>query len=100
MRFRVRLDPDAAAPILRALPPTTKRMIRESLRALAEDPSGVSNRLDVRQLDREPKEPHVFRLRMGDWRAVFVVRGAEVLVIRIFPRSDGYGWMERLDLRP
>jgi ParE-like toxin of type II ParDE toxin-antitoxin system len=78
--------------------PGPKKRLREALRALASDASGTQAGLDVKELDRDHKEPRVYRLRLGDWRVAFVVRGHEVLVIRIFPRHEGYGWMERLDV--
>ena len=97
MAVRIRLDPQLAAPVLRMLAPATRRTIREQLRALARDPTGLESHLDIRELDREGKLPRVFRLRVADWRIAYVVRESEVLVIRIFHRRDGYGWMERLD---
>lgn len=97
MRARVRLDPDLAASILRSLPPATKKRIRDALRALAEDLTGINHRLDIRELDRDEREPRVYRLRVGDWRIVFLRRPSQVQVIRIFHRRQGYGWMERLD---
>ncbi len=97
MRFRVRLDPDFAAPVLRRLPPPTKRRIREGLRALTRDPYGIEARLDVRELDLDRKEPRVFRLRVGDWRIAYAVRARDAFVVRIFHRSEGYGWLERFE---
>ena len=35
-----------------------------------------------------------FRLRMGDYRAIYVVDGDRVLVARILPRSKAYEWLD------
>lgn len=96
MSHRVRLDPEAAD-TLRTLAPNPKKRIRDALRTLAEDPRGISTDLDVEELTTEASGPPAFRLRVGDWRVAFLVRDDAILVIRIFHRSDGYGWMERMD---
>jgi mRNA-degrading endonuclease RelE of RelBE toxin-antitoxin system len=92
--MRVRLDPDGARPVLRAMPPDARKKMRAALRKLADDPSGRSARLDVKRL-RTPGEPSAFRLRMGEWRAVWLLRKRSLDVIRIFHRSEGYGWLDR-----
>ncbi len=96
-RSRVRLDPAFAADVLRHLPPEIKKPLREALRSLADDPTGRATRRDVKGLDTSGELPRLFRLRHGEWRAVFALQGGDVLVLRIFHRGDGYGWMERTD---
>ena len=76
------------------MPPEPKRRMKEALGRLAKDPAGRTTGLDVRQLDVRSDYP-VHRLRMGDWRAAWFVRDGNVEVIRIFHRSEGYGWLER-----
>lgn len=97
MSHRVRLDPVYAADVLRHLEPTVKKRIRAALRRLAEDPTGRSVGLDVKSLDTSERLPRAFRLRVGDWRLAFLLRDGEILVMRIFHRRDGYGWLERMD---
>ncbi len=50
---------------------------------------------DVRRLTATAGT-NVYRLRVGDWRAAFLLRARAVEVIRVFHRSEGYGWLERL----
>jgi mRNA interferase RelE/StbE len=88
---KVLLDPGHAAPALQRLPPGTKRRLKSALRALGQDPSGISNRLDVKRLDAEPGQP-IYRLRVGDWRIAFTI-DRDVVVLRIFHRREGYGWL-------
>jgi mRNA-degrading endonuclease RelE of RelBE toxin-antitoxin system len=88
---KVLLDPIQAAPALQALPPELKRRLRAALRLLAKDPSGLTSKMDVRRLDTEPGQP-MYRLRVGDWRVAFTVDQA-VVVLRIFHRTEGYGWL-------
>lgn len=71
--------------------PAVKRRMRHALRLLTEDPSGLTNKLNVKRLDFNPGQP-IYRLRVGEWRAAFTVDSA-VVVLRIFHRSEGYGWL-------
>jgi mRNA interferase RelE/StbE len=97
MRRRVRLDAAFAAPVLGRMPPQPKRRLKEALRLLGQDPTGRTVGLDVKELDASDALPRLFRLRVGDWRAVFTMEGNDLIVTRIFHRRDGYGWLERLD---
>ena len=97
MTRRVRLDAAHAAPVLSQMPPGPKRGMKDALRGLAQDPTGRTVDLDVKELDVGEALPRLYRLRVGAWRAVFAVGPREVTVARIFHRLDGYGWMERLD---
>lgn len=98
MRRRVRLDAAFAAPVLGQMPPQPKRRLKEALRLLGQDPAGRTVGLDVKDLDASEELPRLYRLRVGEWRAVFAVRANDVIVTRIFHRRDGYGWLERLDI--
>lgn len=97
MKRRVKLDVAFAAPVLSQMPPAPKRRMKDALRRLAEDPSGRTAGLDVKELDASDELPRLYRLRVGDWRAVFTVGDSDLIVSRIFHRREGYGWMERLD---
>ena len=72
--------------------------MRDALRALADDPLGKARLLDVKELDLRRREPPLYRLRVGDWRAVYFVRGRDVLVVRIFHRGEGYRWLDTFHL--
>lgn len=73
------------------MPPTVKKRVKAALRLLAADPTGTSNRLDVKRLDADPGQP-MYRLRVGEWRAAFTVDSA-IIVLKIFHRSEGYAWL-------
>ncbi len=94
MRRRVRLDPDHAADILQRLPPAPKRVIRQALRELAEDPTGLSNGLDIKELDRAGGRNRAFRLRAGDWRVGFLLLPKEIQAVKILHRREGYDWLD------
>ena len=95
MKFRLRLQPEAAAAVLRALAPITKRQVRDALRSLVEAPHNESGRLDVVTLKTKSQRP-LFRLRVGEYRVVYRIDESQVFVAKIFHRRDGYGWLERL----
>lgn len=79
------------------MPPAEKPKGKAALRSLAQDPTGRGAGLDVKSLDVSDKLPRLYRLRVGPGRAVPAVRERDIIVARIFHRSEGYGWLERMD---
>ena len=96
MTRRVRLDPVHAGPALRAVAPTVRSKLKSTLRLLADDPSGRTDSLDVKRLDKD-SGPSVYRAKIGDWRIAYSFDARLVRVVRIFHRSEGYGWLADLD---
>lgn len=92
--MKVRLRP-AAADRLRDLPTPIKRRLKKALGQLVQDPFGHRGVCDVKKLRSPTFTRVVYRLKVGGWRAVYLVHGDVVEVIRVFPRDEGYGWMER-----
>lgn len=88
--MRLRLSPEAQRG-LRVLPPGPKQSMRAAFQSLAQDPSGQG--LDVKPL-RFGGDLDIHRLRIGSFRATFVIRRGEVLVLDVFARSRGYRWLE------
>jgi mRNA interferase RelE/StbE len=73
---------------LRRLPRNVSDAVRQKLLEVAEDPASARN---VRKL----KGREGFRLRVGDWRVVYVFEGAEgdavaLVVIAVGPRGGVY----------
>jgi mRNA interferase RelE/StbE len=64
--------------------PRQAEAIRARLRRLADDPAAAG--LDVRPLVGRSG----FRLRVGDWRAIYRVEGDAIEVVVIAPRGDVY----------
>ena len=73
-----------AQKMLRAMQPAQSRAIIEALRKLAEDPSRTD--VDVRPMVNVAG----FRLRVGKWRAIFLVAEDILWVERIAARGDVY----------
>jgi mRNA interferase RelE/StbE len=83
--FRVEYS-KAARKALKAMPRNVAGLIVEKIGALAVDPF-VSNN-NVRKLTRHPG----YRLRVGDWRVVYLIheRALLIVVVRIAPRGEAY----------
>jgi mRNA-degrading endonuclease RelE of RelBE toxin-antitoxin system len=75
--------------------PMGRRRVKAALRALAQDPSGRAQGLDVKRLDNGSGPP-IYRLRIGDWRIAFTL-AQELVVQRIFRRGEGYGWLKDME---
>jgi mRNA interferase RelE/StbE len=76
----------AARKALKTMPHNTARLIMEKVEALAADPFAPNN--NVRRLTNHPG----YRLRVGDWRVVYLVHEQALLiaVVRIAPRGEVY----------
>jgi len=87
MTFRVLLS-ETAVRQLRKLPADVRKRMANGLRVLEEDPFRARPKADIRIL--EGTEPRKYRIRVGDYRAVYSVAGDEVKVIEVFVRGRGY----------
>ena len=85
MTFRVTLPETAAR--LRKLPAGTRTRIAKGLRVLEEDPFRPRPRADLRVI--EGTNPRKYRIRIGDYRAIYAVVEREVKVVEIFMRGRG-----------
>ena len=81
MKYRVELKPKAEKD-LKDLPAGTRGRVIERLRLLEDDLHG-----DVKRLSSHFPE---YRMRAGDYRALFEVAGERVIVYRILHRGEAY----------
>lgn len=81
MKFRVTLKPKAEKD-LKGMHPQDRKRVVERLRLLEDNLSG-----DVKKLTNHSPE---YRMRAGDWRALFEVANDEVIVYRILHRRESY----------
>lgn len=87
MSFRVSLS-ETAVRQLRRLSNEAQRRIVKGLRALEDDPHRPRPKADIRLIDGT--DPRKYRLRVGEYRAIYAVVGKEVRVLEIFLRGRGY----------
>ncbi|NWF96917.1 MAG: type II toxin-antitoxin system RelE/ParE family toxin [Candidatus Thorarchaeota archaeon] len=78
---------------LNLLEPGQAARVREVLRSLGTDPFHRRSGTDIRRL-LTTDHPPLFRVRIGDYRAIYFVVGDEVRVTEIIHRSRGYKWLE------
>lgn len=62
--------------------------IKNELKILGQSP--YSNKLNVKQLKGIDKKPIPFRLRLGEYRAIYFIEKDEIFVTDIFHREKGY----------
>lgn len=68
------------------------KMIKDRLRDLETDPFRLRPGADIKKLNL-PAVPPLFRLRIGDYRAIYFITDREVRVTEIIHRSKGYKWL-------
>jgi mRNA interferase RelE/StbE len=87
--YRVLLHP-AAARFLEGLEEGERGRVAERLEALSERPRTSRAGVDIKKLKGTKGRPDLYRLRIGEYRAVHFVEEQAVWVTEIFPRSRGY----------
>jgi mRNA interferase RelE/StbE len=76
----------ASRKAMKSMPRNTARLVMEKIESLAVDPYAPNNY--VRKLTNHPG----YRLRVGDWRVVYLIHEQElvIVVVRIAPRGEVY----------
>lgn len=67
---------------LRRMPANTARLIRDKIALYAQDPAALANNV-IRLTGRDE-----LRLRVGDWRVLFLETETEITVLDIGPRGS------------
>lgn len=70
-----------------------KERVKDALASLEYDPFRKRSGSDIKKLVT-PDEPPLFRLRIGNYRAIYFVIDNEVRITEIIHRSKGYKWLE------
>lgn len=71
-----------------AIPAEVQARIRNALNRLEQDPLTSRPHADITPLrDTHPKK---YRIRVGDYRVVYVIEGNDVMVLDLFHRRHGY----------
>lgn len=91
-KFRVLLSQTCVSQ-LKLLDSKRRKRIKEGLRNLEISPFRNRPGADIKKLVTHA-EPPLFRMRIGDYRAVYFIVGDEVRVTEIIHRSKGYKWLE------
>jgi len=91
MKYNVLLS-DTARRQLKSLHVEMQQRIKRVLVELSEDPYHSRPKADIKKLVG-PKIGY-YRLRMGNYRAIYVIKEKDVLVAKILSRSKAYDWLE------
>ena len=91
-KYRVLLSQTAVSQ-LKLLDAKKRGRIKEVLRNLEESPFQNRSGADIKRLITHD-EPSLFRIRIGDYRAIYFVLGDEARVTEVIHRSKGYKWLE------
>jgi mRNA interferase RelE/StbE len=67
--------------------------IKSRLALLGGNPFRRRAKADIRKLQGF-KNPELYRMRIGDYRAVYTTSGDEVKITEIIHRGRGYKWLE------
>ncbi|TET10159.1 MAG: type II toxin-antitoxin system RelE/ParE family toxin [Candidatus Thorarchaeota archaeon] len=70
-----------------------KKRVKDALLNLEENPFKRRSGSDIKKLVT-PDDPPLFRLRIGNYRAIYFVFDDEVRITEIIHRSKGYKWLE------
>ncbi len=91
-KYRVLLSQTAVSQ-LSLLDAKQKKRVKDALAELEDNPFRRRSGSDIKKLVT-PDEPSLYRLRIGDYRAIYFVVENEVKVTEIIHRSKGYKWLE------
>lgn len=90
-KFKVLIS-ETARRQLTGLPPDMRSKIKRKLRKLEEDPYRARAKVDIKKLKGPNKD--YFRLRIGNYRAIYVIEENNIMIAKILPRSKAYEWIE------
>lgn len=88
MKYQVSIHPHVRK-FLAALDLETKNRLVEGLRKLEDDP--FAN--DIKKLKGTRGRQDLYRLRIGDYRAIFAIEDDMIYVLEIITRGHGYKWL-------
>ena len=90
-KFEVLLS-ETARRQLKGLPSNMQERVKKALAELYDDPYRSRPKADIRKL-KGPNRDY-YRIRIGNYRAIYIVDGKNVMVAKILPRSSAYKWLD------
>ncbi len=91
-KFRILLSQTTVSQ-LSLLNSKQKKRVKDALVKLEDNPFRRRASVDIEKLVT-PDEPPLFRLRIGDYGAIYFVLNDEVRITEIIHRSKGYKWLD------
>lgn len=90
MPYEVKLHREVVKTLSRMSPELRSRIIK-ALRGLRTDPFRSRSGMDIVRLSGTKGRQDLFRLRIGDYRAIYAVEDNVVYATDLFHREKGYG---------
>lgn len=84
---------ETALRTLAELDKKTAERIKSSLTELENDPFQPRPKADIKKLHGFGK-PEMYRLRIGDFRAIYFIINKDVNITSIITRGKGYEWLD------
>jgi len=75
---------------LERLEPKLRERIKSALRKLAEDPYQPRAGVDIIRLTGTKGRQDLYRLRVGDYRAIYAIENKVIYITDVFHRGRGY----------
>lgn len=91
MKFKIKISKTAIKQ-LNSLGKEISDSIKKHLKELKKGPFQKRALADIKKL-KNFQNPDLYRLRVGDYRAIYTVSENVVKVTKIFHRSKGYDWL-------
>ena len=91
MEFNV-LVSETARKFLQRRSAKERERIKKGLRCLYDDPYTSRSNADIRKL--QGKKRDYYRLRIGDFRAIYIIEENIVKVVYIMIRQKDYSWLD------
>ncbi|MCK5387323.1 MAG: type II toxin-antitoxin system RelE/ParE family toxin [Gammaproteobacteria bacterium] len=92
MAFAIKLHQDAGK-FLKKLDSDTAERIKSSLKALGNNPYNNKSECDIKKLKGTKGRQNLYRLRIGNYRAIYSIENNTIWVTEIIPREKGYKWL-------
>ena len=89
MLYQVKVHRTVAKSLER-LEPKLRERIKSALRRLAEDPYQPRAGVDIVRLTGTKGRQDLYRLRVGDYRAIYAIENKVIYVTDLFHRGKGY----------
>jgi mRNA interferase RelE/StbE len=90
-KYKILISETAKAQLNR-LSTDLKKRVKKALLELENNPYKPRPNADIKKLVG-PKRNY-YRLRIGKYRAIYIVEDNKVLIAKILPRSSAYHWIE------
>ena len=92
MPFIVKLHPDVGK-FIKKLDLDTAERIKSGLKTLGNDPHNNHSKCDIKKLKGTKGRLNLYRLRIGNYRAIYSTENNTIWITEIIPREKGYKWL-------